>query len=240
MLGQLSLGLLVTSSFVLGDNHDHSHASHTSHDTTINQVDSDDSGYDTSGYYNNYYNDPAYQQYYYGQDGAYANYPVGEQELVAKQQDEGSFIDRFFLGGGGGIPLPLAITLFLVDLVITAGFLLFPGTYTVAADSRRKRSIPDSKLDIIPGLCEEEDGSSSRLCRIMTTILSTVDCLDVARCEVAQLSESQEYPVMASMIQHFVPHNIRHRFRNVSCSTVKCSLKSSELPQGGGREENVV
>ena len=54
----------------------------------------------------------------YGQDGAYANYPVGEQELVAKQQDEGSFIDRFFLGGGGGIPLPLAITLFLVDLVV--------------------------------------------------------------------------------------------------------------------------
>ena len=64
---------------------------------------------------------------------------------------------------------------------ITAGFLLFPGTYTVAADSRRKRSIPDSKLDIIPGLCEEEDGSSSRLCRIMTTILSTVVGMNLMR-----------------------------------------------------------
>jgi len=240
MLGQLSLGILVTSSLVLGDTHDHSHASHTSHDATINQVDSDDSGYDTSGYYDNYYNDPAYQQYYYGQDGAYANYPAAQNELVSKQQDEGSFIDRFFLGGGGGIPLPLAITLFLVDLVITAGFLLFPGTYEVAADSRRKRSIPDSNLDIMPALCDKTDGSSSRLCRIMTTILSTVDCLDVARCEVAQLSESHQYPVMASMLTHFVPQDVRHRFRNVSCSTVKCSLKSSELPQRGEKEENVV
>ena len=59
------------------------------------------------------------QNFSYGQDGAYANYPAAQNELVSKQQDEGSFFDRFFLGGGEGIPLPLAITLFLVDLVVS-------------------------------------------------------------------------------------------------------------------------
>ena len=63
----------------------------------------------------------------YGQDGAYANYPA-QQELVAKQEDE-SFIDRFFLGGGGGIPLPLAITLFLVDLVVSFFVCIILGGY---------------------------------------------------------------------------------------------------------------
>ena len=37
------------------------------------------------------------------------------------------------------------------------------------------------------------------------------ECLEVARCEVAQISESPVYPVMGGMMKHFVPLDIREK-----------------------------
>jgi len=199
--------------------HSHSHTlGHAQHHDDINQVDSDNSQYD-QGYYDNYYaNDPAYQNYY---DGQYQqNYP--EQQFVAKQEDELGFIDRLFLPANRfGIPLPIAITLFIVDIVISAGFLLFPKAYKIPAQSRRKREVPGYDM-WTRDLCQA-NSASGHLCRVIQSILSTVDCLDVARCEVAQLSESDQFPMMAKMISPFVPADVQLRYKGVKCSTVKCT-----------------
>ena len=50
----------------------------------------------------------------------YAEQGAQSSELVAKQEDGGLFssVDRIFFGGQG-LALPLAITLFLVDIVVS-------------------------------------------------------------------------------------------------------------------------
>jgi len=218
---QLALiyGLVTCGGTWADTGHSHGHTlGHAQHHDDINQVDSDTTQYD-QGYYDNYYNnDPAYQNYY---DGQYQqNYP--EQQFVAKQEDELGFIDRLFLPANRfGIPLPIAITLFIVDVVISAGFLLFPKSYKVPAESRRKREARGYDT-WTRDLCQA-DSASGHLCRVMQSILSTVDCLDVARCEVAQLSESDQFPMMAKMISPFVPADVQLRYKGVTCSTVKCA-----------------
>ena len=56
----------------------------------------------------------------YGQDQGYPS----EQQFVAKQEDEEvGLIDRlFFPANRFGIPLPLAIILFLVDIVVSGNW----------------------------------------------------------------------------------------------------------------------
>ena len=65
----------------------------------------------------------------YGQDQGYGQYSgqsgSGGGELVAKQED-GGLIDRLFFSSR--IPLPIAITLFVVDLVVSAAAGTWPGT----------------------------------------------------------------------------------------------------------------
>ena len=91
-------------------------------------------------------------------------------------------------------------------------------------DSRKKRSLEDNFL--APGMC---NGSSSKICRVLEKILLSIvrsrtfsptlslalitaqDCYEVARCEVAQLSESPEFPTMANMLQPFVPRDMAAR-----------------------------
>ena len=53
----------------------------------------------------------------------YAEQGAQSSELVAKQEDGGLFssVDRIFFGGQG-LALPLAITLFLVDIVVSGIF----------------------------------------------------------------------------------------------------------------------
>lgn len=96
----------------------------------------------------------------------YAEQGAQSSELVAKQEDGGLFssVDRIFFGGQG-LALPLAITLFLVDIVvsgmnkmwdnfdvksislkISAAFLLFPVTFEVEADNRRSWRSDDWSL----------------------------------------------------------------------------------------------
>ena len=107
---------------------------------------------------------------------------------------------------------------------VSAAFLLFPETIEIDVDSRKKRSVEDSFLT--PGIC---GGSSSKICRVLEKILLSIvrailfsttqsiafnivqDCYEVARCEVAQLSESPEFPTMASMLKPFVPRDLAAR-----------------------------
>jgi len=239
------LGLLVTAEAAP----DLGHGDHAAHNNAI--LDSDDivdtsaDGTTAEGYYNynNYYQDQAaYNNYYYGDQ--YAEQGAQSSELVAKQEDGGLFssVDRIFFGGQG-LALPLAITLFLVDAVISAAFLLFPVTFEIEAqnrswdsddwslNSRRKkskkrrnqRSVPEPLL----GLCSEaSEGVGGQLCRLMSSVISSVDCLEVARCEVSQLTESRSFPTMAAMVRPFVPSEVVASFRDVDCSSVKCSQRS--------------
>jgi len=238
------LGLLVTAEAVP----DLGHGDHAAHNNVI--LDSDDiadtsaDGTTAEGYYNynNYYQDQAaYNNYYYGDQ--YAEQGAQSSELVAKQEDGGLFssVDRIFFGGQG-LALPLAITLFLVDIVISAAFLLFPVTFEVEADNRRswrsdnwslssrKKSKKKRNQRSVPeplGLCTDSEGLGGRLCRLMSSVVSSVDCLEVARCEVSQLTESSRFPTMASMVRPFVPSEVVASFRDVDCSSVKCSQRSS-------------
>ena len=45
----------------------------------------------------------------------------------------------------------------------------------------------------------------------MIDVYYSQECLEVARCEVAQISESPGYPVMGGMMKHFVPLDIREK-----------------------------
>ena len=107
---------------------------------------------------------------------------------------------------------------------VSAAFLLFPETIEIDVDSRKKRSVEDSFLT--PGMC---GGSSSKICRVLEKILLSIvrailftplqsiafniaqDCYEVARCEVAKLSQSPEFPTMAAMLQPFVTRDMAAR-----------------------------
>ena len=103
---------------------------------------------------------------------------------------------------------------------MSAGFLLFPETIEIEVDSRRKRSTEDNMLGLAPGMC---GGSSAKICRTLEKILLSIvrvharddsqcsmldipqECVEVARCEVAQLSQSPEFPTMAALMRPFIP-----------------------------------
>ena len=81
---------------------------------------------------------------------------------------------------------------------ISAGFLLFPVTYQVEAESRKRRAAPEAAG---PG---SEAGLGLAL-RSIQGLVARLDCVEVARCEVAQLAQSSAFPTMAAMISPFVP-----------------------------------
>ena len=75
------------------------------------------------------------------------------------------------------------------------------------------------------GLCSDSEGLGAQLCRLMSSVVSSVvmsphvlimsghnsddkDCLEVARCEVSQLTESRSFPTMASMVRPFMPSEV--------------------------------
>ena len=109
---------------------------------------------------------------------------------------------------------------------VSAAFLLFPETIEIDVDSRKKRSVEDSFLT--QGMC---GGSSSKICRVLEKILLSIvrpilftplqsiainiahaqDCYETARCEVAKLSQSPEFPTMAAMLEPFVTRDMAAR-----------------------------
>jgi len=207
------------------DDHGHGHGHAHAHDHASNSL-AEEADPTAAGYYNQYY-DPAYAQNYY-QNYQDPNYQLGyrfsdyaDDELVEKQGGGGPtpadfipFIASFSL------PLTAALVTFVAIITVSAAFLLFPETIEIDVDSRKKRSLEDNFLT--PGMC---GGSSSKICRVLEKILLSIDCYEVARCEVAQLSESPEFPTMASMLKPFVPRDLGARYKSTDCSAIKCSKK---------------
>ena len=100
---------------------------------------------------------------------------------------------------------------------ISAGFLLFPVTYQVEAESRKRRAAPEAAG---PG---SEAGLGLAL-RSIQGLVARLDCVEVARCEVAQLAQSPAFPTMAAMISPFVPAPVITRSEH-------CTLERDEAPK---------
>ena len=100
---------------------------------------------------------------------------------------------------------------------ISAGFLLFPVTYQVEAESRKRRAAPEAAG---PG---SEAGLGLAL-RSIQGLVARLDCVEVARCEVAQLAQSSAFPTMAAMISPFVPAPVITRSEH-------CTLERDEAPK---------
>jgi len=196
-------------------------------ETSPNDVES------AAAYYNYNYNDPAYAQQYY--QNYYGQYdpsigPLGyrydqysDDELIEKQggptpADFIPFIASFSL------PLTAALITFTLIILVSAAFLLFPQTIEIDPNSRRKRSIEENMISFPAGFC---DNSSSQMCILFEKVLKSIDCVEVARCEVTQLAQSRQYPTIAGIIKPFVPKNVYERFSNMDCSAVKCGADES-------------
>jgi len=200
-----------------GYGHGHAHA-HDNADSLAVESDPTAAGYYNydfayaQNYYKNY-QDPNYQLGY-----RYSDY--SDDELVEKQGGGPTPADFIPFIASFSLPLTAALITFVSIIVVSAAFLLFPETIEIDVDSRKKRSVEDSFLT--PGMC---GGSSSKICRVLEKILLSIDCYEVARCEVAQLSQSPEYPTMASMLQPFVTRDMAARYKSMDCAAIKCSKK---------------
>jgi len=189
---------------------------------------------DPNAYYNQAAYDPAYGQYdpAYGQyDPKYAEaygYPYDYSdsgELAEKQTATGTgptALDFVPFLASFSLPLGAAVITFLALVSVAAAFLLFPQTVEIDTNSRKKRSF--ESLSSPYGVC---DGSSSKVCRILESIVLSMDCLEVASCEVATLAQSHEFPMIADIVKPFISHNYYDRFAGVDCSTLKCKAKNS-------------
>jgi len=191
---------------------------------------------DPNAYYNQAAYDPAYSQYdpAYGQyDPKYADaygysYDYSTSELSEKQQigtgptaaDFIPFLASFSL------PLGAAVITFLALVTVAAAFLLFPQTVEIDTQSRKKRSL--ESISSPYGVC---DNSSSTVCRILESIVLSMDCLEVASCEVATLAESKEFPMIADIVKPFITNSYYGRFAGVDCSTLQCKAKISSFEQ---------
>jgi len=204
---------------------------------------------DPNAYYNQAAYDPAYGQYdpaygqydpKYGQyDPKYAEaygYPYDYSdsgELLEKQTGTGTGIggptaaDFIPFIASFSLPLGAAVITFLALVSVAAAFLLFPQTVEIDTNSRKKRSFEES-LTSPYGVC---DNSSSTVCRILESIVLSMDCLEVASCEVAALANSNEFPMIADIVKPFLSNKYYARFASVDCSTLKCKAKNSNFEQ---------
>jgi len=200
---------------------------------------------DPNAYYNQAAYDPAYGQYdpAYGQyDGQYGQYDPkyaeaygypydysDSGELEEKQTGIGgpTFADFIPFIASFSLPLGAAVITFLALVSVAAAFLLFPQTVEIDTNSRKKRSYIES-LTSPYGVC---DNSSSTVCRMLESIVLSMDCLEVASCEVASLANSAEYPMIADIVKPFLSNKYYDRFASVDCSTLKCKAKNSSFEQ---------
>ena len=78
------------------------------------------------------------------------------------------------------------------------------------AESRKRRAAPEAG----PG---SEAGLGLAL-RSIQGLVARLDCVEVARCEVAQLAQSPAFPTMAAMIRPFVPAPVITRSEHCTCT----------------------
>jgi len=88
---------------------------------------------------------------------------------------------------------------------------------------RTRRALP-SRASGLGGFCKS---SNSTLCRILDTLLISTECLEAASCEVASLTKSAQFPVMAHIVKPFVSDRYYPRFADVDCSSLKCKYRYS-------------
>jgi len=197
---------------------------------------------DPNAYYNQAAYDPAYGQYdpAYGQyDAQYGQYDPKYAEAYGypyDYSDSGELVEKQTTGIGGptfadfipfiasfSLPLGAAVMTFLALVSVAAAFLLFPQEIEIETNSRKKRSYLES-LSSPYGVCEN---SSSTVCRILESVVLSMDCLEVASCEVASLAHSKEYPMIADIVKPFIANQYYDRFASVDCSTLRCKAKTS-------------
>jgi len=181
-----------------------------------------DGSYYDQYYNNNYgYSDP-YSQFGYRYD--YSEDDGLEERQGPTAADFIPFIASFSL------PLTTAFITFVALVVVSAAFLLFPETIEIDHNSRKKRSIEEedpvqnSLLSFPSGFC---DRSTSKICRLLQQVLHSIECVERARCEVSQFSDSDQYPIMGSMVRPFIPPEVTMRFRGLDCASVKCADKKN-------------
>jgi len=196
---------------------------------------------DPNAYYNQAAYDPSYGQYdpaygqydpKYGQyDPKYAEafgypYDYSDSELEEKQTGIGGPTAADFIPFIASFSLPLgaAVITFLALVAVAAAFLLFPQTIEIDTNARKKRSFEPSPY----GVC---DHSSSSVCRILESIVLSMDCLEVVSCEVAALAESKEFPMIGDIVKPFLSNKYYDRFASMDCSTLKCKAKNSSFEQ---------
>ena len=90
------------------------------------------------------------------------------------------------------------------------------------AESRKRRAAPEAG----PG---SEAGLGLAL-RSIQGLVARLDCVEVARCEVAQLAQSPAFPTMAAMIRPFVPAPVITRSEHCTRKSSYCKKLSQISP----------
>merc|ERR1712203_656035 len=163
---------------------------------------------------------------------------ISEKQGIPGIPNPAAFIPFF---ASFSLPLGAAVATFMAIVAVSAAFFLFPSEVEVEVNSTmrdsddegrfswfgfRKRRSVDSQHGSNLGarFCSN---SSSTLCKLLSTVLISTECLEAASCEVSKLGHSGEFPVMSKIVEPFLSSRYYDRFSNMDCSRLRCSLQTS-------------
>jgi len=190
----------------------------------------------TSAYGNVNY-DPAYNNYYdYSLEQSNEVDDISEKQGIPGIPNPAAFIPFF---ASFSLPLGAAVATFMAIVAVSAAFFLFPSEVEVEVNSTlrdydgdddddswffRKRRSVDSQVggNLGARFCSN---SSSTLCKLLSTVLISSECLEAASCEVSKLGHSGDFPVMSKIVQPFLSSRYYDRYVNMDCSKLQCSLR---------------
>jgi len=197
----------------------------------------------TSAYGNVNYDPTAYSNYYdYSLEQSNEVDDIADKQGIAGIPNPAAFIPFF---ASFSLPLGAAVATFMAIVAVSAAFFLFPSEVEVEVNSTRNSSVRDSddegrfswfglrkrrSVDSQLGgnlgarFCSN---SSSTLCKLLSTVLISRECLEAASCEVSKLGHSGDFPVMSRIVKPFLSSRYYDRFSNMDCSKLKCSLRTS-------------
>jgi len=198
----------------------------------------------TSAYGNVNYDPSAYSNYYdYSLEQSNEVDDISEKQGIPGVPNPAAFIPFF---ASFSLPLGAAVATFMAIVAVSAAFFLFPsevevevnGTGGTVRDSddegrfswfglRKRRSVSSQQFggNLGTRFCSN---SNSTLCKLLSTVLISTECLEVASCEVSKLGHSGDFPVMSKIVKPFVSSRYYDRFSNMDCSKLKCSLQTSQ------------
>jgi len=197
----------------------------------------------TSAYGNVNYDPSAYSNYYdYSLEQSNEVDDIAEKQGIPGIPNPAAFIPFF---ASFSLPLGAAVATFMAIVAVSAAFFLFPSEVEVEVNSTRNGSVRDSddegrfswfglrkrrSVDSQIGgnlgarFCSN---SSSTLCKLLSTVLISTECLEAASCEVSKLGHSGDFPVMSKIVEPFLSSRYYDRFSNMDCSKLRCSLQTS-------------